>query len=279
MEVSEAKQQLAAMLRSTRLAANMSGAALAQQLGWSQPRVFRTEHQQSTPRPADVQAWAQAVGASADQRAQMVRLAEIVAYQLSSWQTTDTAQRQRDLRAAATRATAIRSFHPAAVHGLLQTPAYARAALHLIKPDRTDLEEALAARMERQAVLLDHHKQFEFIMTPAAISWRLADTPGLIEDQAERLITVSGLANVTVAVVPPGALAPVLPLCGYGLYEIQDESFVVIESMTGELVLTDERYLTAYREAHARLLAAAVTGREAADLIRAAAAAATPAGT
>jgi transcriptional regulator with XRE-family HTH domain len=50
------------------------------------------------------------------------------------------------------RATVIRSWQPLLVPGLLQTPEYARAVLGWGPDDGPDLEERVAARMERQAI-------------------------------------------------------------------------------------------------------------------------------
>jgi transcriptional regulator with XRE-family HTH domain len=268
---------LATMLKNSRLAAGLSAAALGERLHWSQSKVSKLENGTRGASPADVAAWAEAVGASADQRASMVQLADLAASRVSSWwrsHAAGLAKRQDEMADAEARATSICNFHPALIPPLLQTADYARQVLELANVSgQGDVAAAAAARMRRQEALYDLGKRHEFVLTPAAFTWRLSSTPGAMAAVADRVISVDSLPNVTVAVLPPGAVVPVLPVCGFGIFEVPDDPFVVVETLTTELILTGERDLAVYRAAFARLREVAVTGRDAHDLIRSAAAA------
>jgi transcriptional regulator with XRE-family HTH domain len=275
VDVTEDRSRLAAALKALRQESGLSSSALGQRLGWSQSRVSRTENGTRRVTAREVSAWAEAANAAPELRDQLVRQADLTASEVLSWWDAHTGglvRRQNELAAAGSRATAIRSFHALIVPGLLQTDAFARLAIGAanVTGQQQDVDAAAAARVQRQSILLDPGKRFEFVLTPGALSWRLADDPGVMTAMAERIIATDSLANVTVAVIPPGAVAPVLPLAGFTMFAVPGEPFAILETLTTELVLTHERDLNVYGAAFGHLRAAAVTGPEAYSLIRAA---------
>jgi transcriptional regulator with XRE-family HTH domain len=274
VDVTEDRSRLAAALKALRQESGLSSSALGQRLGWSQSRVSRTENGTRRVTAREVAAWAEAADAAPELRDQLVRQADLTASEVLSWWDAHTGglvRRQNELAAAGGRATAIRSFHALIVPGLLQTDAFARQAIGAANvTGQQDVDAAAAARVQRQSILLDPGKRFEFVLTPGAVSWRLAGDPGVMTAMAERIIATDSLPNVTVAVIPPGAVAPVLPLAGFTMFEVPGEPFAILETLTTELVLTHERDLDVYGAAFGHLRAAAVTGPEAHSLIRAA---------
>jgi hypothetical protein len=99
-----------------------------------------------------------------------------------------------------TTARTIRNFHPAVVPGLLQTAEYVRRVLSFVDVDpsvreRHDHAAAVAGRMRRQEALYDERRQFDFLITEAALRWHSYDS-GLIIPQLDRIASVATLRNV-----------------------------------------------------------------------------------
>ncbi len=73
--------------------------------------------------------------------------------------------------------------------------------------DRDDLGAAVAARLDRQAILYDETKRFEFLLAEGALRWRLGALGSHLA-QLDRLVAVSTLPNVDLAVLPQTAPVP-----------------------------------------------------------------------
>ncbi|MEV4839158.1 DUF5753 domain-containing protein [Nonomuraea sp. NPDC049486] len=148
-------------------------------------------------------------------------------------------------------------FSPAMIPPLLQTSEYARLA---IGPDADD---AVAARVDAQAVLLEEGRRFAFVLTEGAVRTR-PGSPSLMPAQLDRLVEVSALPHVRLGVVPWQAEAAAFPLHGFTIY---DGTVSVVETLTGDLTLTGASEIAAHEEAFEAFAAAAVYGDELRDLL------------
>jgi transcriptional regulator with XRE-family HTH domain len=270
--VSPAEQRLAAALKQLRARAGVSGAELGAALGWTQARVSRSENGARRVSVAEAVVWADATAATQELRAEVIALAEEAAASLRSWWSVHAGGltgRQHEIAALEASATVVRNCQWV-IPGLLQTADYARHAIALANVSgQHDVAAAVAARMRRQEILYDPSRQFEYVLPEAALRIRLSPDPAVMRAQADRLASVDSLPNVTIAVLPFSTPMPVWPW-PFALYEIPGEPVVVVETLGEELVIGDSQQVAAYRDAFARLRAAAVTGREARKVIESA---------
>ena len=164
----------------------------------------------------------------------------------------------------------IRNFEIMLIPGLLQTADYARyRALEAVRVHGTDVaevEEAVAARMRRQEVLYDSSKTFDFIICEAALRYLLCP-PQVMAGQLDRLLSISGLSNVTLAIIPPGVELAIAPMVGF----LTVDDLTVVETFTSQDNYVGSEAAT-YDRITDGLMAEAVTGDEARRLITAAAA-------
>jgi Domain of unknown function (DUF5753) len=248
----------------------MSAAHLGLVLGWTQTRVSRTENGTRRVSVAEAVAWTEATSAPPDLGAEVTALAEDAARDVRSWWNVHAggmAGRQHEIAALEASATLIRNCQ-LMVPGLLQTAEYARHALALANvTGKRDLAAAVAARVRRQDVLYDGAKIFEYVLPETALRFRLREDPGLMRAQADRLISLDSLPNVSIAVLPFSVPAPALP-AAFVIYEIPGEPVALVETLTDEVLMGDEREVNVYRETFARLQSAAVTGEGAHRVIR-----------
>jgi transcriptional regulator with XRE-family HTH domain len=269
------RERLAAALKQLRLRSGLSGEALGKALGWSQSKVSKLENGARSASPDDVAGWMSVTGAQIEQREELAALAESAANRVTSWWQSHAqgiAARQGEIAEAEARSERIMNFHPLMIPTLLQTAAVARRIMELVAEvtgRQDDVPAATAARMQRQAVLYDPAKRIDFVITEASLRWRLSDDPSIMAAQADRILSVDTLPNVSVTVLPVDVTVPVLPYSGFGIFEVPDEPFAVVEALNSELIVTGERDLAIYRTAFARLQQAGVTGTEAHAILRA----------
>lgn len=97
-----------------------------------------------------------------------------------------------------------RAYEPGLIPGLFQTTEYASAIIaHLIAFNQipNDLEEAVAARMERQRVLHTGDRRFLFVLEEQALRTRVGDAD-VMANQLNRLLEVMPLHRISLGIIP-----------------------------------------------------------------------------
>ncbi|WP_424536516.1 helix-turn-helix domain-containing protein [Sphaerisporangium viridialbum] len=187
-------------LRQRRAAANLSQRRLAQRLGYSDAMVAMVESAKRPPSRRFAELCDQVFGLDGT----MVRL-----YTATTWNKAP--EHLRPWLEEEEDATTLRSWDPTVVPGLLQTPAYAREIL-AISPGITsqELEERLAGRMRRQAILhRDKPPTLTVIMDEAVIRDTIGNTE-IMREQLDHLLEMAHHPQVTIQLVPNTAR----PHCG-----------------------------------------------------------------
>jgi len=269
------RQRLATELLRLRLDAGLSTHQLAQWIGASQSKVSKIERARVAVAIPDVRAWAKATGLSNAPVDQLVALAERAL--------TDTLTRRTILRHGIPanqqrlgdierKAGLIREFAPDLIPGLLQTADYYRQILASVcLPDTVDPAAAIAARLDRQAVLYDEAKQFHFVLTETAVRWRYGSAESH-RIQLDRVTTVATLPNVHLAVIPQGTVAPVWHSHGFAIFDaLPDETdpLVSMETLHAVLRTSEPSDVADYRDTFEQLQRVALTGEAAIQLIAA----------
>jgi transcriptional regulator with XRE-family HTH domain len=248
----------------------MSATELGRSLGWTQTRVSRAENGGRRVSVTEAVAWAEATSAPADLLAEVTELAELAVQDVRSWWNVHAegmAARQLEIAALEAGAEVIRNTQHV-IPGILQTAEYARHALELANVSgQTDIATAVANRMRRQEALYDPARRWEYVLPEAALRARLSSDSVVTLAQADRLLSLDTLPNISIAILPFSTPWPVWP-APFVLYEIPREPLVVIEYLTGEVTIGEERQVAMYREAFTRLREAAITGEQAHQLIR-----------
>jgi len=278
-ETTPQRRRLAEALRELRDTAQVDQTTLARQAGWSQAKVSRIENARTLPSAADIQTWARVTSASADQFAELSRLADAVSTEATAWRVLLGPGMRRVQIAVGERerlARTMRLFQPAIVPGLLQTAEYARRLLAMANPSasKEELAEAVATRIERQQILYDLDRRFEFLITEAGLRWRRGPTQ-VLAGQLGQVRSLASLPNVRIGIIPLAVEANAAYLHSFVLHEdlpetnegADEEAFVIIETYTAELAIHDPRDVMTYRQIFDRLSASAVFDDEAARLL------------
>lgn len=201
--VDELKRQL-------RQEAAISGRELARRTSISQSKVTRFEAGGALPSNDELEAIGRALAIS---DTDMTTLRDLVRgarreVNASSWSKAlgDKKHLQDDIAQQEAAAVLVRHYQTSLVPGLLQIPDYAGHVFELFTPHYDDdtRASALAARMNRQEVLYQPGKRFEFLITEQALRWQ----PGSLNSQLaqlDRVRTATTMENVVIGLIP---LAP-----------------------------------------------------------------------
>ncbi len=247
----------------------MTGRQLAERAGWHPSKVSKIESGRQTPTDADVEAWTAASGRPelTSEFIALLRTLEEHYVQFRRMFRTGMASRQRAIAEIEAGATVVRNFETTFVPGLLQTPEYARCRLaEAVEYDGAgdDLDAAVYERMHRQQVLYQAGKRHHFVVTEAALRYRLCPVD-VLAGQLDRLINLSTMARVRFGVIPFEVTYPVAPAHGFWIY---DERLVFVENLTAELKLTQPTEITAHLRLFERLAEVAWYGQRARDVVR-----------
>lgn len=164
----------------------------------------------------------------------------------------------------------VHAWQPMLIPGLLQSYAYACAAIHATAP-ALPLEE-VGRRADGRRRRIDHlgragARTITTVIDEAALYRPVGGYAALV-DQLERLLALEALQpSLTVHVLPQGCEAHPGLAGAFTLYRAAGQRAVFVESLTGSEISTRPEDLAAYSAAWDRLLGLAMPARESVDLI------------
>lgn len=244
----------------------MTQRQLADLTGMPQAKISKLETGQQSATVADVEAIADSLRVPGTVKAGLVDQASALHTETHPWKARHQPsyrRRQRDLARMEQDATTIRLFQPNVIPGLLQTAEYARHVLTVNGYGLDDMADAVASRVERQAVLYDQGKAFAFLITEGALRWRLCPTAVHLA-AIDRVANLSTLNNVRVGVLPWSA-----PIAApqTNMFCVLDDRVALVETMTTELTLKERQDIDRYLSQFERLDALAQHDDEARSIL------------
>jgi transcriptional regulator with XRE-family HTH domain len=266
--VLEARQALGKRLRELREHAGFSGKQLAESLSWPPSKISKIENGRQTPTDDDIRAWTQATGSEGETAALLASL-HTLEVQHADWQRLlrgGLRPRQRALAELDQKTRLFRAFEATVIPGLLQTPEYARARFaegirRLKLPN--DINDAVQGRIQRQEILYRPDKRFHFVLTEAALRFRLC-SPQVMLGQLDRLVSLSQLPNMKLGIIGFDTQYATSPWHGFWLY---DDQKVLVETMSAALDLRQPQEIALYGDAFEQLAAVASYSRSARAII------------
>lgn len=253
-----------ARLRELRARTGITGRDLADTLGrpWTQSKISKIETGAQTPTDDEITTWCRALAVSDDVRTELLAdLADLRVHQAAWRQQLRRGHRTRqdEIADAEQAAARVRCVEMLAVPGLLQTAEYARAIFTtqaLLHDADDDVDDAVRARLQRQRVLYEPGRAFEFILAEAAFAHPVC-TPDVLRGQLDRIIAAIGSPGVRIGVLPARQRLPMTVTHGWA---ILDDHVVLADHMTAELRITDPEQITTYHRITDTLWAVAAEG-------------------
>jgi len=237
-------------------------------LSWPPSKVSKLENGRQTPTDDDIRGWTRATDSEGETAALLASL-HTLEVQHAEWQRilrTGLKPRQQELIEWDQRTRLFRAFEATVIPGLLQTAGYARARFaegirRLKLPN--DINEAVAARVQGQEILYRPDKRFHFVLTEAALRFRLCPADVML-GQLDRLVSLSQLPNVRLGVIGFETQYATSPWHGFWLY---DNERVLVETFSAALDLRQPQEIGLYGEVFDQLAAVASYGRAARGII------------
>jgi transcriptional regulator with XRE-family HTH domain len=266
--VHEARDELGKRLRELRSAAKLSGRQLAESLSWPPSKVSKLENGRQTPTDDDIRDWTRGTNSEGETEALLASL-HTLEVQHAEWQRqlrVGLKPHQQEIADLDAKTRLFRAFEATFIPGLLQTAEYARyrfAQSITVFKVRNDIDEAVAARVRRQDILYRPDKRFHFVLTEAALRYRLCP-PEIMLGQLDRLVSFSQLPNVKLGIIGFETAYVVAPAHGFW---ILDADRVMVETFSAELNLAQPQELALYRGIFDNLAAVASYGRSARAII------------
>ncbi|MFE7131192.1 helix-turn-helix domain-containing protein [Streptomyces sp. NPDC057638] len=254
-------------LRALRVAAGLTGEAVARRASMSAGKLSKIENGKVRPTLQDVELVLTALGVGAEVKEEFLAAARTASAEATAWRQLRQLgpwKHQRTIRAIEASTIVLRLFQGQLVPGLLQTSEYASAVLSLPPglPDETRAR-TVAARLERQSVLYESGRTFRFLVCEHVLRWRIGE-PEVMALQMDRLVSVSRLPHVSLGIIPAGRRMPDFPMTCFSLH---DDRLVLVETFHAEITTRDPRDVRLYRDTFDRFATVAVYGDAMRDLL------------
>jgi len=265
----QARARIAAVLHEQRLDAGLTVRALALACGWSAAKASRIENGRTQPSDSDLVAWCTAAGQP--ERARDLTAANRQAGQLYvEWRRRQRTGLRRIQEAALEeieQSSLQRVYSSSVIPGFFQTAGYCRALFTAFVnfediPD--DVDQAVAARLERGRLLRDGGRRFVVLLEETVLHYRVG-APAVMREQLRHLLRVQRLPTVALGIVPFTAdRSGIWPMESFYLY---DQSRALVETLSAEVNVVAPAELALYDRAFAELGRLAVYGPTAAARI------------
>ncbi|MGK8521486.1 helix-turn-helix domain-containing protein [Nocardia asteroides] len=277
------RRQLGRQLRDLRNRAGMTTRVAAQQLEWSEAKIWRIETGQTSLRGLDVEAMCKVYGAPSNLLEPLRTLARDT--KAKGWWTAygDVIAEGFEVYIGLEEAaTSLCTYENELVPGLLQTEGYARAVIAAAHPELSahEIDRRVRFRQARQALVTraDAPLRLNALIDEAVLRRRIGDK-AVAAEQLNHLLRAAELPNVRIGLVPAD--------CGYhdgmasGRFvllefacansgEPPEPPVVYVEAFTGPVYVDKQPEIARYRAAFASIEAAAVDARAGIENARAA---------
>lgn len=242
----------------------MTGTATARATGMSQSKLSKIENGMLLPSVADVERLVNELSATRETRLELIELARQLHAEAETRRVVlhrGAHRHQQTVARIEARATTSRFFQNAGVPELLQSESYRRVVLAATPPHEQDT--AIATLRSRRARMDDLGKRFVFVLSEAALRWRMGSAD-LMCEQIEHLTQTMRRPNVQLGVIPWTADANLVALHGFQVY---DERFVTLSVLTGNATITDPLDVREYLALFTRLERLVMRGEQLEDLL------------
>jgi hypothetical protein len=241
---------------------------LAEAWGWHHTKVSKIEHAVTSPSADDLEKWCRACKAD-DQLDDLMASARAIESMYVEWRRAwrfgmRHNQAARNTLHESTRV--FRIYESSIVPGIFQTPEYARTVLARnieFNQVPNDLDEAVAARLERQRFVASADRRFLVVLEEQALRTRFGSVE-MMQAQLERLLEVMALAWVSLGIIPATSERRISISTGFWIF---DQGTVRVEVPSAELTITQRGEIAVYEKRFAWLQEMAVFGAKAREVV------------
>ncbi|MGC4936476.1 helix-turn-helix domain-containing protein [Kribbella sp. DT2] len=262
------QEALGLRLRDLRKDAGLTGRELAAATGWHFTRISKLEHGVQPPTDRDIRTWCEVCGAE-DQATDLIAQARAIESMYVEFRRRSRSGVKHLMLAfqdAYDHAEQFRIYEHNVIPGLFQTADYIRAMLNFwmgFLDAENDIDEAIAARLERQQIVYESRRRFAVVLEENALrTW--FGTAETMAGQLDRLLTVMTLPNVALGIVPTMIERQAVGSAGFWMF---DDKLVTLETTTASIEVSQQQEIALYTRMFDLLRQSAVYGRDARAII------------
>jgi transcriptional regulator with XRE-family HTH domain len=263
------QEALGIRLRELRKDADLTARELADLTGQHYTRVSKIENGVQAPTDKDIRDWCRICGCAGQVPDLIATLRSVRSAYLEFRQQSRSGMKRvlgAHTLARYQRTKVFRIYEHNVVPGLFQTAEYSAAMLSFwigFLGTPNDLEDAVAARMERQRVLYRGGKRFVVLLEEQALrTW--FGTAEVQAGQLDRLLGLTSMHNVSLGIIPMMVARTAVASMGFWIF---DDSLVALETPTASIEVNRPQEIQLYARMFEELKNAAVYGRAARELI------------
>jgi len=259
-------------LRRLREQAGLTRDEVARRLEWSGSKISRIETGQSRAQTGDVRDLLDIYGVTDDEAEALVQLAREA--RRRGWWTAYNDVFTGTYVGLEAEASAMRTYEPQIIPGLLETEDYTRALIRagLVRADPAEIERRVEARLARQEILRRPDALAIWAVLDEPAIRRPVGGPAVMSAQLQHLIEVTATPNskITLQILPlavgshPGLSGPFVIL---DFPSAEDPSVVYLETATDGLYLEETAEIERYTLMFDHLRSSALSSSESASLI------------
>lgn len=267
-QVQQAREALGGRLRELRGDAGLTARALAAVCGWHFTKISKIEHGKQAPSEQDIREWCAACRAD-NQISDLIASVREIESMYIEWRRHMRAGLKRSQAASVPlyeRSRLVRGYETTVIPGLFNTVEYAAAILRFWDDFlglSSDIDEAVATRIDRQQILYTGTRRFVFVLEEQTL-WTRVGGADVMAGQLDRLLTVMSLPRVSIGVIPAGGQRHSL---AQGSFWIFDDDRVQTEGVSAGLDITQPREVELHVKAFELLQRSAVYGKGVRELV------------
>nr|BFD90956.1 helix-turn-helix transcriptional regulator [Kitasatospora sp. Xyl93] len=259
-----ARKALAERLRDLRRDAGITGRELSRRCGWHPAKTSRIQDGKAGPSDADIRAWCRACNApgQADDLIAASRAVDSMYVEWRRLEKTGLRHAQDSVLDLYRRTRHFRVYAHRVLPGMLQTREYTRAVLTAVQRARNtadDVEAAVDARMDRQAMLHHGRRTFAVVIEESVLHGSVADA-ATMASQLGTLIEFSTRPTVSLGIIPIHTGRRRSPAEDFYMF---DDTQTSVELISGHLRLTQPHEIAMYADAFATFAEMALFGHAA----------------
>lgn len=266
IEVEKARQQLAAALRLARRNAGITGAVLSRQCNISISKLSKIERGRIVVSMEDARRIVENLELSEDLASELLELAQMAQGPAFLTKPDPSPVEREERYSAYERVARTYRYFDFYINGLLQIPQYARSLLASVVTEISsgEINKKVVARLQRQAMLGDLDRSFQFLLSETALRAELGDS-NLMVSELDHLLRVMGAENVEVRVLP----ATLLTIGFSTMYAIFDETCVLEEGVLFDVEVHSTESVRRYVQRFDEAWGSAMSGDQARSIVTA----------
>lgn len=265
------RRELGMLLRALRTERGLTVEQVAEELLCSASKVSRMETGVRRPTARDFRDLWELYGvASPSERERMTRLA--AEGNIRGWWQDYELDYFNSYVALEQEATSLSYYQSAAVPGLVQTPAYARAMHEIWLPELPleRIDRMIEVRAKRQQLLVREPPLRVWAVLDEAVLHRVVGGATVMKEQLDRLTEVATLPHVTIQVIPFSVGAHPAMESTFNILDFEGAvpSVVFVEGLIGFMYLEKSQDITRYLQVFEYLCTQALSPKESIHLIK-----------